>query len=53
MKTESKAKVIFTMGKPDSRIIRDVFCLWRNYEEGVQGDKVVIKQILCANLAPR
>ncbi len=51
---ESMAKVIFTMGKPGSRIIGVVFCPWRNYEEEVQGDKVVIKQISqCANLAPR
>ncbi len=44
MKKESKPKVIFTMGKPGSRIIGDVFCPWRNYEEGVQGDKVVINR---------
>ncbi len=53
MKKESKAKVIFTMGKPGSRIIGDGFCPWRNYEEGIHGDKVVIKQnSRCANLAP-
>jgi hypothetical protein len=34
IKKQSKAKVIFSMGKPGSRIIGGGFCPWENYEKG-------------------
>jgi hypothetical protein len=38
MEKEYMTKVIFTMGKPGSRIIGDGFCSWRSYEEAVHGE---------------